>query len=137
MEGVEDGGELEGGSCWAELTQACLVNILSRLTMEDRWRCAMMVCKPWLNACKDSSLNSVFDLETRFGRAAELPRFWTPEFERRVDSMLRSVVLWSDGSLTEIRARHCSDRSLSLVAGRCANKMLTFPIHYDSVDWIE
>lgn len=119
MNEVEDGSESGLGSYWAELTQVCLVNILSRLTFEERWRGPMLVCKPWLNACKDPSLNSVIDLESHFGSATELPRYWTPEFERRIDSMLRSVALWSDGSLKEIRVRHCSDRSLSLVAERC------------------
>ncbi|KAG6388735.1 hypothetical protein SASPL_150167 [Salvia splendens] len=32
--------------------------------------------------------------------------------------MLRSVVVWSSGSLTQIRVRHCSDRSLAPVAQR-------------------
>ncbi|KAH6835940.1 SKP1 interacting partner 1 [Perilla frutescens var. hirtella] len=81
----------------------------------------MRVCKAWHHACKDSCLNSVLDIESHFGPATELPRFWTPEFERRVDNMLRSVVVWSAGSLTEIRIRHCSDRSLALVAKRCPN----------------
>ncbi|KAG6411520.1 hypothetical protein SASPL_129603 [Salvia splendens] len=76
----------------------------------------MRVCKAWHQACKDPYLNSVLDLESHFVPANELPRFWTPEFERRVDNMLRSVVVWSSGSLTQIRVRHCSDRSLALVA---------------------
>nr|GMD80195.1 F-box protein SKIP1 [Ipomoea batatas] len=120
MNELEDGSESGLGSYWAELTQVCLVNILSRLTLEERWRGPMLVCKPWLNACKDPSLNSVIDLESHFGSVTELPRYWTPEFERRIDSMLRSIALWSDGSLKEIRLRHCSDRSLSLVAQSCA-----------------
>ncbi|KAL2502449.1 F-box protein SKIP1 [Forsythia ovata] len=106
---------------WAELTRECLINILSRLSLEDRWLRAMWVCKAWLQACKDPYLNSVFDLETHFKSATELPIFWTAEFERRIDDMIRSVVDWSGGSLTEIRVRHCSDRSLSLVAQRCPN----------------
>nr|XP_009800588.1 PREDICTED: F-box protein SKIP1-like [Nicotiana sylvestris] len=106
---------------WAELTQLCLINILSRLPIEDRWRGAMFVCKPWLEACKDPNLNSVIDLETQFESATESSRFWTPEFERKMDSMLRSVVLWSDGSLTTVRVRHCSDQSLALIAERSPN----------------
>ncbi|XLT10057.1 hypothetical protein HN51_055850 [Arachis hypogaea] len=35
--------------------------------------------------------------------------------------MLSSIVRWSHGSLTEIRVRHCSDRSLALVAESCPN----------------
>ncbi|TKY54685.1 F-box protein SKIP1 [Spatholobus suberectus] len=35
--------------------------------------------------------------------------------------MLRSVVEWAQSSLTQIRIRHCSDRSLALVAQRCPN----------------
>lgn len=101
---------------WAELTNECLINVLSRLPLEDRWRGAMRVCKAWNQACKDPCLNSVLDLEKHFDSAAELPRFWSAEFERRIDNMLGSVVVWSAGCLTEIRVRHCSDRSLSLVA---------------------
>ncbi|KAL0289257.1 UNVERIFIED_CONTAM: F-box protein SKIP1 [Sesamum angustifolium] len=106
---------------WAELTHECLINIFSRLSLQDRWRGAMRVCKGWHEVCKDPCLNSVLDLECHFDSTPELPRFWTPEFERKIDNMLESVVVWSAGSLTEIRVRHCSDRSLSLVAQRCPN----------------
>ncbi|KAI5675860.1 hypothetical protein M9H77_06810 [Catharanthus roseus] len=119
MDDEEGGSESGLGHDWAELTHECLINIFSRLSTEDRWRRAMFVCKSWLNACKDSCLHSVFDLETYFDSVTDLARYWTPEFERTIDSMLRSVVLWSGGSLTEIRVRHCSDHSLSLVADRC------------------
>ncbi|EOY29517.1 hypothetical protein QUC31_020746 [Theobroma cacao] len=125
MEGKEGTGETdtESGliSDWAELTHECLVNILSRLTFEHRWTGPMLVCKPWLNACKDPTLNSVFDLETRFDSSAESPRWWTPEFERKIDSMLRSVISWSNGNLTKILTRHCSDLSLNFAAQRCPN----------------
>ncbi|CAA2975764.1 Hypothetical predicted protein [Olea europaea subsp. europaea] len=79
---------------------------------------SMRVCKAWLQECKDPTLNSVFDPETDFDSVTELPRFWTPEFESRIDNMIVSVGDWSHGSLSEIRVRHCSDRSLSLVAQR-------------------
>ncbi|KVH88849.1 F-box protein SKIP1-like [Cynara cardunculus var. scolymus] len=118
-EEADDSGLYSG---WAELTHECLLNILTRLTFEDRWRGAMLVCKSWLQASMDSSLHSVFDLESTFhSRPSESVRWWTPQFERKVDNMLRSVVNWSDGGLTQIRVRHCSDRSLSLVAQRCPN----------------
>lgn len=121
-EGEEESDSGPGpGPDWAELTQECLTNVLSRLTLEHRWRGAMLVCKPWLQACKDASLYSAFDLEPHFGLAIELARWWTPEFERKIDSMLQSVVVWSDGSLSEIRTRHCSDRSLLLAAARYTN----------------
>ncbi|XP_030523557.1 F-box protein SKIP1-like [Rhodamnia argentea] len=108
-------------SDWAELTHECLINILSRLTLEQLWTGPLLVCKPWLRACKDPCLHSSFDLETRFESSPESIRWWSPEFERRVDSVLRSVVGWSEGGLTAIRARHCSDRALYLVAERCTN----------------
>ncbi|CAA2984610.1 Hypothetical predicted protein [Olea europaea subsp. europaea] len=95
-----------------------LINFLSRLSLEERWLEALWVCKAWLPVCKDLCLNSVFDLETHFDSVSGLRRFWTPEFESRIDNMIGSVVGWSGGSLTEIRVRHCSDRSLSLVARR-------------------
>ncbi|CAA2989591.1 F-box SKIP1-like [Olea europaea subsp. europaea] len=112
-----DSGELVHN--WAELTRECLINILSRLSLEDRWMGAMLVCKAWLQVCIDPCLSSVFDLATHFDSVTDLPRFWTPEFESRIDNMIGSVVGWSGGSLTEIRGRDCSDRSLSLVARRC------------------
>ncbi|CAI9783031.1 unnamed protein product [Fraxinus pennsylvanica] len=114
---IADSGELVHD--WAELTRECLINILSRLSLEDRWLGAMRVCKEWLQVCKDPCFNSAFDLETHFDSVTDSPRFWTPEFESRIDNMIGSVVGWSGGSLTEIRVRHCSDRSLSLVAQRC------------------
>lgn len=43
-------------SSWAELTHECLTNILSRLTIEQRWRGPMLVCKLWHRAATDSSL---------------------------------------------------------------------------------
>ncbi|KAH7546160.1 hypothetical protein FEM48_Zijuj01G0171000 [Ziziphus jujuba var. spinosa] len=113
--------ESQSGPDWAELTHECLINILARLTLEHRWRGPMLVCKSWLQACKDSSLHSVFDLETLFESATESTRWWSAEFERRVDSILLSVTEWSDGSLREIRTRHCSNRSLAFVPARCQN----------------
>ncbi|KAL6998268.1 hypothetical protein U1Q18_008394 [Sarracenia purpurea var. burkii] len=77
-----------------------------------------LVCKFWLQVSKDTSLNSVFDLEVRFDSVPESSRWWTPEFERRIDTMLRFVIDWSDGFLTEIRVRHCSDRSLLFIVER-------------------
>ncbi|KAL3535127.1 hypothetical protein ACH5RR_003588 [Cinchona calisaya] len=121
MDDKEGGSESGPSHDWADLTHECLVNVLSHISLEDRWRGAMLVCKSWLRACREPCFNTVFDLETRFDSATELPRHWTPEFERKIDSMLQSVVLWSDGSLTEIRVRHCSNRSLSLVAESCPN----------------
>lgn len=119
----EEADESELYSGWADLTHECLLNILTRLTVEDRWRGIMLVCKSWLQASKDPSLHSVFDLESSFESSFESHpresfRWWTPQFERKIDNMLRSVVNWSDGGLTKIRVRHCSDRSLSLVAQR-------------------
>lgn len=117
------GGQAESGlnSDWSELTHECLTNVLSRLTLHDRWTGPMLVCKSWLHACKDPSLFSTLDLEVHFDSPTESARWWTPEFERKIDAMLRSIAEWSGGSLTEIRVRHCSDRSLSFAADRCSN----------------
>ncbi|GAV83203.1 LRR_1 domain-containing protein/LRR_6 domain-containing protein [Cephalotus follicularis] len=119
--GMEDKGGGGEEAEWAELTQECLTNILSRLTLEERWRGPMLVCKSWLKASQDPSLNSVFDLDAHFDSPTESSRWWPPDFERKMDSMLRSVVVWSDGSLTHIRTRHCSDLPLNLAAQRCPN----------------
>ncbi|XP_049359794.1 F-box protein SKIP1 [Solanum verrucosum] len=112
---------------WAELTQLCLVNILSHLSIEDRWRGAMFVCRSWLQACKDPNLNSVIDLEAQFIQSVSessswtTTRYWNREFESKIDSMVRSVVIWSDGSLNFVRVRHCSNRSIALIAERSPN----------------
>ncbi|KAL8145263.1 F-box protein SKIP1 [Apium graveolens] len=108
-------------SDWSELTHECLVNILTRLTFEDRWKGTMLVCKSWLYANKEPCLNSVFDLQSNFDSVTESPRWWDPGFENKIDNMLRSVVGWADGCVAQIRASHCSDRALNLVAQRCPN----------------
>ncbi|KAJ7979592.1 F-box family protein [Quillaja saponaria] len=121
METEREDTESGPRSDWAELTHECLINILSRLTLEDRWRGTMLVCKSWFHAFKDPSLHSVFNLDSQFESAREFAHWWSPDFERNIDSMLRSVIDWSDGSLTEIRTRHCSDRSLASAAESCPN----------------
>ncbi|CAF2068725.1 unnamed protein product [Brassica oleracea var. botrytis] len=107
------------GPNWAEMTRECLLDIFSRLSQEERWIGPMLVCKTWMNTCHEPSLNTIFDLETRFQSFSKSINWWTPEFEEKVDAFLRSVVDWSEGGLTEIRVRHCTDRSLSYVAERC------------------
>lgn len=117
MAGISDESELT--SDWSELTHECLLNILTRLTFEDRWRRTMLVCKSWFQASTDSSLHSVLDLESSFkSRPSESSSWWIPEFERKIDNIIRSVVDWSDGGLVEIKVRHCSDRAISLIAQR-------------------
>ncbi|KAI7756159.1 hypothetical protein M8C21_018939 [Ambrosia artemisiifolia] len=112
----------ELSSNWSELPHELLHNILTRLTLEHRWVGPMFVCKSWLQACKDPSLYTVFDLEPAFkSRPAESTRWWTAEFEKKIDNMIRSVVDWCDGRIVEIRVRHCSDWAISLVAERCPN----------------
>lgn len=116
----EEKVEIGSGLCpdWSELTRECLLDIFSRLSQEQRWSGPMLVSKNWMNACYDPSLNTIFDLETRFLSFPESINWWTPEFEDKVDSFFRSVVDRSEGGLTEIRIRHCTDRSLSYAAER-------------------
>lgn len=122
MEVNDDGERLEMGSGlvpeWTELTRECLLDVFSRLSPEQRWIGPMLVCKTWMNTCHDPSLNTIFDLETRFLSFPESINWWNPEFEDKVDTILRSVVDRSEGGLTEIRVRHCTDRSLSYAAER-------------------
>ncbi|KAI3944771.1 hypothetical protein MKW92_034570 [Papaver armeniacum] len=117
-----DEGDETRNPNWAELTYECLTNILSRLSLEERWTGPMFVCKSWIHACRDPCLFSVVDLESVFSSKTESSVWWSPEFERKIDSLLISVVNWSGGiNIKEIRIRHCSDQSLSLVAQRCPN----------------
>ncbi|XP_050386025.1 F-box protein SKIP1 [Argentina anserina] len=110
--------ESESESGWAELTRECLADIIARLSLEHRWR-AMLVCRSWLLACRDPRLNSAFVLQPE--SEPKSARWWPPELGRKVDSILRSVAEWSEGSLREIRTRNCSNASLSFVAQRCPN----------------
>ena len=132
----EGSGCTEPGSDWADLTRECLTNILSRLTLEQRWLGPMLVCKSWLQVCTDSSLHSTFDVEPHFG--TDSPRWWTPDFERKIDSMLRSVVFWRDHSLTAIRTRHCSDIALSFAAERSLffNKTFNIKSFFFFFNWV-
>lgn len=102
---------------WSDLTPVLLVNVFRRLSVQDRWTGPMLACRSWLEAARDPSLFSSFDLEPYFV-AADSARWWTAGFERRIDSMVRSVADWGAGSVKELRVRHCSDWSLSLVAER-------------------
>ncbi|KAI0492487.1 hypothetical protein KFK09_026760 [Dendrobium nobile] len=110
---------------WSELTSVCLTNIFHRLSLEDRWRGAMLACRSWLEAAKDPTLFSSFDLEPAFEAAgagrSDSPFWWTPAFQRRVDAMLRSVSEFGAGGVREIRVRHCSDVSLAYAAERSPN----------------
>ncbi|GAB2274797.1 hypothetical protein Dimus_009572 [Dionaea muscipula] len=53
-----------------------------------------------LQACKDPSLNIVFDLKPYFDSSiVQLARWWSPDLEWKVDAMLRSVIDWWHESL--------------------------------------
>ncbi|KAF3791339.1 F-box protein [Nymphaea thermarum] len=105
---------------WREMTRECLVDIMTRLPLEDRWRWSPLVCRSWLAASRDPSLWRTVDLEPCFlsGGPEEQPRWWTPEFEAAIDAMLLSVIQWSSGGLKEVLLRHCSDRSLLVLVER-------------------
>ncbi|XP_010467717.1 PREDICTED: putative F-box/LRR-repeat protein 19 [Camelina sativa] len=126
MNDKDDEGKIEemgsGLGCdWAELNKECLIDIFTRLSLENRWIGPMLVCKPWMDACDDPSLNSVFDLETWFESNRRSNIWYSFDFEQKVDSFLRCVVDRSQGGLKEIRVRHCSDLSVSYAAERCPN----------------
>ncbi|RWW04896.1 hypothetical protein BHE74_00035956 [Ensete ventricosum] len=114
--------EAEANRDWSELTPVCLANVLRRLTLEDRWKGVMLVCRSWLAAARDLDLYAALDLEPSFESAgssrADSAEWWTPAFQRRVDAMLRSAAVWAEGSLREIRVRHCSDEALCFAAER-------------------
>lgn len=103
---------------WSEMTPVLLVNVFRRLSLEDRWRGVMFACKTWLEAARDPALFESFDLEPFFGRFSDAATWWTPAFQRRVDSMVRLVAVVGGPTLRTVRVRHCSDRALELVAER-------------------
>ncbi|RZC89874.1 hypothetical protein C5167_035869 [Papaver somniferum] len=87
---------------WAELTCECLTNILSRLSLEERWTGPMFVCKSWIHACKDPCFFSVVDLEYVFYSKTESSLWWSPEFERKIDSLF-FVVNWSGSNCPNLK----------------------------------
>ncbi|KAF8097500.1 hypothetical protein N665_0286s0011 [Sinapis alba] len=104
---------------WSELTPECLLDIFSRLSMGQRWNGPILVCKTWMNICQDPSLNTILDLEADFMSSPDSIYWWSPKFEEKVDSTIRSAVDQSQGGLKEVRVRHCTNQSLSYVAERC------------------
>ncbi|KAM0942776.1 putative leucine-rich repeat domain superfamily, F-box-like domain superfamily [Dioscorea sansibarensis] len=106
---------------WSEMTPVLLVNVFRRLSLEDRWRGVMLACKTWLEAARDPALFESFDLEPFFGRFPDAAAWWTPAFQRRVDSMVRLVAVVGGPTMRTVRVQHCSDRALELVAERCPN----------------
>lgn len=111
---------------WTELPPECLLGIFSRLTMGQRRNGPMLVCKTWTNLCQDPSLNTILDLEAEFLSSPDCIYWWSPEFEEKVNSTIRSVVDQSEGGLKEIRVRHCTNQSLSYVAERYTRLGLIF-----------
>ncbi|CAE6075092.1 unnamed protein product [Arabidopsis arenosa] len=118
---------------WTKLNLDCLFDIFSRLSIQERCVAPMLVCKTWMNVCKDPFLNSVFDLEVWFLSSIETSNRWTPKFSEKVDSILMSVAEWSEGGLKEIRVRHCTDQSLLYVADRCPNLEVLWVKHCPKV----
>ncbi|EFH51919.1 hypothetical protein ARALYDRAFT_323143 [Arabidopsis lyrata subsp. lyrata] len=118
---------------WTKLNLDCLFDIFSRLSIQQRCVAPMLVCKTWMNVCKDPFLNSVFDLEGWFLSSTETSNRWTSKFSEKVDSILMSVAEWSEGGLKVIRVRHCTDQSLLYVADRCPNLEVLWVKHCPKV----
>ncbi|KAJ0989839.1 hypothetical protein J5N97_008195 [Dioscorea zingiberensis] len=121
MDAGGSGGAASETRDWSEMTPVLLVNVFRRLSLEDRWRGAMLVCKPWLEAARDPALFEAFDLEVFFVGFPDVAAWWTPAFQRRVDSMVRLVASCGGPVVRLLRVRHCSDYALELVADRCPN----------------
>eukprot|EP00252_Welwitschia_mirabilis_P015479 TRINITY_DN34023_c0_g1_i1.p1 TRINITY_DN34023_c0_g1~~TRINITY_DN34023_c0_g1_i1.p1 ORF type:complete len:308 (+),score=52.13 TRINITY_DN34023_c0_g1_i1:156-1079(+) len=106
---------------WGDLTQEALVEIISKLDLRDRWKNLSIVCKGWLKAFRDPFLWRELDLEKYFESNRETAFQWSSEFEKRMDRMIKVAVDNSQGFLTKLTVRHCSDDALSYVAKRCPN----------------
>ncbi|KAJ1256157.1 hypothetical protein BS78_K076700 [Paspalum vaginatum] len=89
---------------WSDMTSVCLAETLSRLPLEDLWRCAMACCRSWRDAALSRpGLFAALDLEPVFGESipgAEAAAWWTPAFQRRIDAMLRSAATFAAGELS-------------------------------------
>jgi len=113
---------------WSDMTPVCLGEAFSRLALEDLWRGAMACCRSWRDAARSRpGLFAVLDLEPGFAEStpgAEAAAWWTPAFQRRVDTMLRSVATLAAGELCEIHVRHCSDDALAFAAERCVGSLI-------------
>ncbi|KAI3957381.1 hypothetical protein MKW98_003102 [Papaver atlanticum] len=101
---------------WEELTYECLTNILSRLSLEERWTGPIS----WIRRCF-----SVVDLEYVFYSKTESSLWWSPEFERKIDSLCPNLQVLSikcspnvtNASIQKI----ISHESLELIGSNCPN----------------
>ncbi|VVB10952.1 unnamed protein product [Arabis nemorensis] len=102
-------------SDWANLTPDCLFNVFKNLTVEEMLEGPLKVCKPWTDA-GNKSVFSVFDV----GGRTVVPFDWT-DMEDKMDALLKHFADKSDGGLTSIKVKHCTDKAISYVADRCPN----------------
>ncbi|GLJ48127.1 hypothetical protein SUGI_1016180 [Cryptomeria japonica] len=117
----EKGVESTREGNWSDLTEQALVDIFSRLNLGERWNRASPVCKSWFKASRDPFLWHVVDFEQYFGRTRENAFWWTVEFQKKIDRMVKIAVDCGGGNLRELHVRHCSDESIAYMAQRCPN----------------
>lgn len=123
MELLTDGGVLagKGGNSAEDIPIEALIDIFSRLDLEERWNSASLVCKDWFRAFQDPSFWQIVDFEKYFARKRDTASWWSTEFEKKMDKMVKLAVDYSHGDLRELHIRHCSDEAVTYMAQRCAN----------------
>ncbi|KAH9320895.1 hypothetical protein KI387_015534 [Taxus chinensis] len=117
---IEKGNEFVTEANWSDLTEEALIDIFSRLDLEERWN-SSFVCKSWFRASHNPFFWQVVDFEKYFARGRDTALLWTTEFQKRIDKMVKVAVDCSGENLRELHVRHCSDESLAYLAQRCPN----------------
>lgn len=117
--------ELNPNQNWSDLTTVLLTNIFKKLPLEYLFTILPFISKSWYEASKDPSLYSTFDLEPYFDKSGngsgDSVKWWSDEFERKIDLMVRKVATLGGSGLKLVRVRHCSDWGLDFIAEKSPN----------------
>lgn len=105
----------ESSNEWANLTPDCLLEVFSKLTVEEMLEGPMQVCKPWTKT-GNKTIYSAFDFGTRTAPLPASGEFDWEAMEEKMDALLKTFVDRSEGGLKSIKIKLCTDESISYVA---------------------
>ncbi|XP_010432970.1 PREDICTED: putative F-box/LRR-repeat protein 19 [Camelina sativa] len=108
----------ESSSEWANLTPDCLLEVFSKLTVDEMLDGPMQVCKPWSKS-GNMAVYSAFDFGTRTAPLPASGEFDWDAMEEKMDALLQAFVDRSEGGLKSIKIKLCTDKSISYVADNC------------------
>lgn len=100
------------------MTKEALVEVFTRVDFEDKYCNVALVCKTWRRAVQEAACWVEVDIDPSFEKRKETGLWWTPDFEKRMDAMIMTVVDWGASQLRRLQTRHCSDRAIQCISRR-------------------